>query len=109
MSTESSNPTPSAASSPATPAPAADPPAKPRRVHWVFWCAAAVTAVVLAYFGITWFHYRESHSITEDAFVEAHIVNVAPDMVSGRIVRLLIQENDQVKEGQVLAEIEPVH
>jgi membrane fusion protein (multidrug efflux system) len=50
-----------------------------------------------------------SHSITEDAFVEAHIVNVAPEMVSGRLVRFLVEENDRVKQGQVLAEIEPVH
>jgi membrane fusion protein (multidrug efflux system) len=66
-------------------------------------------AVVLAYFGIPWFNYRQSHSITEDAFVESYIVNVAPEMVSGRIVRFLVQENDRVKQGQVLAEIEPVH
>ena len=50
-----------------------------------------------------------SHSITDDAFVEAHIVNVAPEMVSGRIVRFLVEENDQVEQGQVLAEIEPIH
>src|SRR4029077_8355464 len=40
---------------------------------------------------------------------EAHIVNVAPEMVSGRIVRYLVDENDPVQQGQVLAEIEPVH
>ena len=50
-----------------------------------------------------------SNSITDDAFVEAHIVNVTPEMVSGRIVRFLVEENDHVEQGQVLAEIEPVH
>src|SRR5207249_4836699 len=49
------------------------------------------------------------HSTTDDAFVEAHIVNVAPEMVSGRIVRFLVEENDTVEQGQVLAETEPVH
>jgi len=68
-----------------------------------------VVAIVVGYFGIHWFMYRFSHSITDDAFVEAHIVNVAPEMVSGRIVRFLVEENDHVKPGQVLAEIEPVH
>src|SRR6185369_5455690 len=48
-------------------------------------------------------------SITDDAFVEAHIVNIAPEMVSGRIVRFRVDENDRVERGQVLAEIEPVH
>jgi membrane fusion protein (multidrug efflux system) len=63
---------------------------------------------VAGYFGVHWFTYRLSDSITEDAFVEAHIVNVAPEMVSGHIVRFLVVENDQVKQGQVLAEINPV-
>src|SRR5436190_23247008 len=30
-------------------------------------------------------------------------------MVSGRIVRYLVEENDQVEQGQLLAELEPVH
>jgi membrane fusion protein, multidrug efflux system len=64
---------------------------------------------VAVFFGIHWWGYRLSHSITDDAFVEAHIINVAPEMVSGRVVRFLVEENDQVKEGQALAEIEPIH
>jgi membrane fusion protein (multidrug efflux system) len=61
------------------------------------------------FFGIHWWAYRHSHSITDDAFVEAHIVNVAPEMVSGRIIRFHVEENDHVEQGQVLAEMEPVH
>ena len=34
---------------------------------------------------------------------------VTPEMVSGRLVRFLVEENDQVEQDQVLAEIEPVH
>jgi membrane fusion protein (multidrug efflux system) len=64
---------------------------------------------VAAYFGTHWWTYRLSHSITDDAFVEAHIINVAPEMVSGRLVRFLVDENDKVEQGQVLAEIDPVH
>jgi membrane fusion protein (multidrug efflux system) len=58
---------------------------------------------------IPWFTYRLSHSITDDAFVEAHIVNVAPEMVSGRIVGFFVDEDEHVQQGQVLAEIEPIH
>src|SRR5262249_56958725 len=36
-----------------------------------------------------------------------HIVNLAPEAVSGRIVRLTKDENDRVEAGQVLAEIDP--
>ena len=110
MTTEASNPTPPTTSPPPTPPPAASPPPPPpRKPHWAFWIAAGVVALVLAYFGVQWFNYRQAHSITEDAFVEAHIVNVAPEMVSGRIVRFLVDENDQVTQGQVLAEVEPIH
>ena len=81
----------------------------PRRVRWAVWCAGGGSRSWSAYFAVHWFTYRLSHSITDDAFVEAHIVNVAPEMVSGRIVRFLVEENDQVEQGQVLAEIEPIH
>ena len=55
-----------------------------------------------------WIEYRRNHSITDDAFVEAHIVNVAPQLVSGRIIRFLVDENDRVSQGQVVAEVDPI-
>jgi membrane fusion protein (multidrug efflux system) len=51
--------------------------------------------------------FRRGHSLTDDAFVESHIVNVAPETVSGRVVRFTADENDRVEAGQVLAEIDP--
>jgi membrane fusion protein (multidrug efflux system) len=57
---------------------------------------------------LPWVEYRRAHSITDDAFVEAHIVNVAPEIVSGRIIRFLADENDSVRQGQVVAEIDPI-
>jgi membrane fusion protein (multidrug efflux system) len=57
--------------------------------------------------GLRWVDFRRTHSITDDAFVEAHIVNVAPEIVSGRIIRFLADENDHVSSGQVLAEVDP--
>jgi membrane fusion protein, multidrug efflux system len=57
---------------------------------------------------MSWIDYRRTHSITDDAFVEAHIVNVAPEMVSGRIIRFLADENDHVVQGQVVAEVDPI-
>ena len=40
--------------------------------------------------------------------MEAHIINVGPQVVSGRIVRFLVQENDRVEKGRVLAEVDPI-
>jgi membrane fusion protein (multidrug efflux system) len=65
-------------------------------------------AVAAALPGKNWIEHRRSHSITDDAFVEAHIVNVAPELVSGRIIRYLVDENDRVRQGQVVAEIDPI-
>jgi membrane fusion protein (multidrug efflux system) len=111
MSSNTSQATQASPPATATTAPAAPPPVAPRPspFRWLFWCALAGIVLAAAYFGSHWFTYRLSHSITEDAFVEAHIVNVAPEMVSGRLVRFLVEENDKVEPGQVLAEIEPVH
>jgi membrane fusion protein (multidrug efflux system) len=57
---------------------------------------------------IAWWSYRSSHSITDDAFVEAHIVNIAPQTVSGHLISFLVEENDRVEQNQLLAEVDPV-
>src|SRR4051794_37167582 len=81
----------------------------PRVRQWACCRAAIAIPIMAASLAIHWWTCRLSPSITDDAFVEAHIVNVAPEMVSGRVVRLLVEENDQVQQGQVLGVIEPVH
>ena len=67
--------------------------------------ALALLAILVIF---VWWSYRRHRSITEDAFVEAHIVNIAPQSVSGHLVRFLVEENDRVEQDQVLAEIDPV-
>jgi membrane fusion protein (multidrug efflux system) len=52
--------------------------------------------------------FRAGHSITDDAFVEAQMVHVSPEGISGRIIRMAVRENDTVKKGDVLFEIDPV-
>src|SRR4051794_26061733 len=112
MTPDTSHVPPAVNSSPTTPvAPPVPAPSRhrPRLVRWAIWCVVGGIAIVASYFGLHWWTYRLSHSITDDAFVEAHIVNAAPEMASGRIVRLHVEENDRVEQGQVIAEIEPVH
>ena len=60
----------------------------------------------LVFLAYLWWSYRQTHSITEDAFVEAHIINVAPQTVSGHVVRFLVEENDRVKEGDILVQLD---
>jgi membrane fusion protein (multidrug efflux system) len=82
----------------------------PRKRHFtgVLWIGLGLGLAVLAYVLFSWWSNRLSHSITQDAFIEAHIVNVAPQSVSGHLIRFFVEENDRVEQNQVLAEIDPV-
>ncbi len=50
-----------------------------------------------------YFHNRES---TDDAQVDGHITPVA-SKIYGRVAEVLVQDNEQVKAGQVLVKIDP--
>lgn len=51
-------------------------------------------------------HYYSIRESTDDAQVDGHIYSVSP-RVGGTIVSLNFHENDVVKEGQVLAQLDP--
>ena len=77
-------------------------------MHLSAWLVALIVLIVAAIVFSHWWSNRLHDSITEDAFVEAQIVNVAPQAVSGRLVRFFVDENDRVEQGQILAEIDPI-
>lgn len=62
--------------------------------------AATVVAVLAVWDAV------EKHPRTDDAFVQANVIGVAP-RVHGQIVALKVQDNQQVNEGDVLFEIDP--
>jgi membrane fusion protein (multidrug efflux system) len=70
--------------------------------------AAGLVLLAVAPFTAPWVVERFTHSITDDAFVETHIVNIAPQEVSGHLVSYQVQEHDVVAAGQLLGEIDPV-
>ncbi len=59
-----------------------------------------VTAAVLY-----WLDARH-YETTDDAFIDAHVSQVSAQ-VSGRVIRLAVDDNQAVRAGQVLAEIDP--
>src|SRR5947207_3385483 len=69
--------------------------------------AGVVVLLAALPFAVGWLVYRFTHSITNDAFVESHLVNLAPQ-VPGHIARILVDEHDVVDKGQLLALIDPL-
>src|SRR5262245_66608458 len=69
-----------------------------------------VIGVVVALAGIAWGAYAwvhaQSHVSTDDAYVESSIATLAAK-VSGHVVALNIEDNKQVKSGEVLLRIDP--
>ena len=64
---------------------------------------AAVLLIMLGFYAaIMSTHYQS----TDDAFVEGRIISVAP-RVAGPVVNLLVDDNQPVKKGDLLLEIDP--
>lgn len=57
--------------------------------------------------GLKWYwDYRELHPSTDDAYVQAHIVDIAA-RVSGPVIAVHVAENDYVEAGSPLFDIDP--
>ncbi|KGC60381.1 efflux transporter, RND family, MFP subunit [Burkholderia pseudomallei] len=70
--------------------------------------ATAVILIVAILIGRTlWVHYMDE-PWTRDGRVRAEIVNVAPD-VSGAVVELPVRDNQFVKQGDLVMQIDPSH
>lgn len=67
----------------------------------------SVTALVLLILGLIVSLNSIFYKSTDDAFVEGHIITVAP-RVSGPVIKLNIEDNQEVKKGDLLLEIDPV-
>jgi membrane fusion protein (multidrug efflux system) len=47
-------------------------------------------------------HYAMQYESTDDAYVEAHMVQVSPK-VAGQLVKVFVEDNQRVKEGDIVA------
>jgi membrane fusion protein, multidrug efflux system len=97
-------PPPEAAPPTAPAAPANDPGPRGRKRR-VLGGAAVALALLAAGWGVhAWLHRGEE--TTDDAQVEADVVAVAP-RVAGAVSRVLVRENQAVKKGDLLVELDP--
>ncbi len=68
--------------------------------------AAAAAALVLAGGGAFWMHVQSGWQSTENAYVQADTVQVAPQ-ITGYVTEVLVSDNQVVQPGQVLARLDP--
>ena len=66
---------------------------------------AAVVLLLGAIFGVRYWLYSRSHESTDDAFIDGHIIQVSPK-VSGYVAKIYVSDNQQVKEGDLIAELD---
>ncbi|WP_435011258.1 HlyD family secretion protein [Tundrisphaera lichenicola] len=70
------------------------------------WAFAIFGVLVGLYMIGQYAFYRFTRSMTNDAFVESHIVHLA-SQAGGLLTRVEVEEHGRVKAGQVLAETDP--
>ena len=56
--------------------------------------------------GVYYLEFVAPYESTDDAFIEAHVVPMAPQ-VAGRVAQLFVKDNQEVKRGDVLLQIDP--
>jgi membrane fusion protein (multidrug efflux system) len=89
-----------------SPASLPPPPAAPKSRRRVAILFSVVLLVVVAGVILFYLHFIAPYESTDDAFIEGHVTMISP-RVAGPVVRLLIQDNQVVKEGDPLLEIDP--
>lgn len=70
--------------------------------------AALIVAGAIAAGGTVWWLQARRWETTDDAFIDTHMVLVAPQ-VAGRVARVLVDDNQRVAAGQLLVELDPAY
>ena len=65
-----------------------------------------ICAIILVFIGIFMAINATFYQSTDDAFIEGHIISIAPK-VAGQVINLYVDDNQEVKQGEVLVEIDP--
>jgi membrane fusion protein (multidrug efflux system) len=72
-----------------------------------FRIALVIAAVVLLVAGIFVYRYVASYESTDDAQVDGHVNSISA-RITGHVIKLNVDDNQYVKAGAVLVEIDPV-
>lgn len=66
----------------------------------------SITALVFLICGIFYAVHTVYYKSTDDAFIEGHVITIAP-RVAGPVLDLKIEDNQEVKKGALLLQIDP--
>jgi len=66
---------------------------------------ASIVLLVGAIIGARYWLYARSHESTDDAFIDGHIIQISPK-ASGYVAKVYITDNQQVKAGDLIVEID---
>ena len=72
---------------------------------WFLWPATVALAVLL-FFGLDYLVTVFTHESTDDAFIAAHVVSVAP-RIAGQVAAVHVLDNQMVRSNDLLVEIDP--
>src|ERR1051325_3391724 len=75
------------------------------RKHRKVLSVGAVVLVIGLIFGVRYWLYARSHKSTDDAFIDGHIIQVSPK-ASGYVTKIYVNDNQQVKAGDLVAELD---
>ncbi|HKU67707.1 MAG TPA: HlyD family secretion protein [Candidatus Baltobacteraceae bacterium] len=76
-----------------------------RNMRPVLAIAGVIVAILVIIWGVRWFSYARVHQSTDDARVDANTVAVT-SKISERVDRILVDTNQPVKKGQLLATLD---
>ena len=72
---------------------------------WFIWPATGALAVLL-FFGLDYLVTAFTHESTDDAFIEGHVVSIAP-RISGQVSAVHVLDNQMVHSNELLVGIDP--
>ncbi len=97
---------PVAAAPPAAPARAAPPLNGRRRRNMLLLVGAGVLLAAAAY-GLYWNRYLRHYQSTDNAYVQAPMVQITPQ-IGGTVTAVLVDDTDLVQPGQLLVQLDPM-
>lgn len=78
----------------------------PRWKKLLYWAVGLLVLAALVIAGVLYWRHARHFESTDDAFIDGYISQIAAQ-VPGRVTRIAFTDNQQMKAGQILVELDP--